>query len=692
MGLFRTLRRGVTWISLGVAGGAMVITVRHLLDTPQPLESALPGDGHIDRRHGGDIYYTVAGPDDSEPLVLLHDFYPGASNFEFRRVFPALAERHAVYAPDWLGFGMSEHPAVAYTGEFYASVLTGFLRDVVSRPATVIAHGLAANVAVRAASDSPDVFGRLILVAPDVMAGITREPTVTQTLVRATRRASLGIVPYALLSTRPALRWVASNRSLRAGEGVPSDEQVDQLYASAHQFGGQHALLAAITGDLDLAIPNAFALLEPPVLIISGERDRAHPRVDMEDVAVLNPHADLDVIPGAADVVFEDQPEAFVASVERWLATPASRHVLDESALLYPPSTGGPAETAQKQTTLTSGAETATPTAMSGAAEETSASESTGLVAESRGGIVMDNAGDTQPLAQSADEATMPESSDTTPDTARNEPDEGEALIGTPGSVTPGVSDAGQEGPATVDTAGIATIEEPTVTLDTPGPAPESGSSATSTAPDDIIPEAGTTRPEDTTERPASAGSQADADIAPNIADADESSAGRTTATGQPARDVAASRPRPRRVTADTAGKSDAELAGPGDVAGLAEVVQTPDTAVSAPTGIETRADVSTPESVQTSASGVEPVEPASEDSPAPEAATAPKRPPASTRRPQPAQRAQASRRPAGETPPRTQPRGHSGHSGHSGQGGQSGKPGESHGPGRKRSTRKSGK
>lgn len=675
MGFFRTLRRGVTLISIGIAGGALVVTARHLLDTPQPLDSALPGAGRIDREHGGDIYYNVSGPPDAEPLVLLHDFYPGASNFEFRRVFPALAERYAVYAPDWLGFGMSEHPAVAYTGEFYASVLTGFLRDVVERPATIIAHGLAANVAVRAASDNPDVFNRLILVAPDVMAGAVPEPTVAQTLVRATRRVSLGIVPYALLSTRPALRWLASSRSLRAGEGVPSDEDVDRLYASAHQFGGQHALLAALTGDLDLAMPNAFALLEPPVLIISGDRDRRHPRVDMEDIAVLNPHADLDVIPNASDVVFDDQPEAFVAAVQRWLETPATRHTLDESALLYPPSIGGTAATAQKRATSTS-------------AGATEASGDAGIVAESRGGIVT-NEDEPPPMMLTDEAATQPNltivRAHAEGNQAEGNKEEDEPLTGTPGSVTPGVSDSGQEGPATADMAGVSTLEDPTATLDTPGPAPETTSAAGAAAePADLIPEAGESGPGDVTARETSAGTRADGDLAPNIADANM---GAATSESEFADEVAG--PQPPRETPEMAGRSNAELAGAGDVAGLAEVVQTPDSSVTTPGSVATPENVTTTETVETPTEESQPVVPASEDAPEAERTVEPAEPkrPGTARREQPTQASQTARRAASGSAPRSQPRSNTGRAG------RAAKSGEGHsGSGRKRSSRKSGR
>jgi pimeloyl-ACP methyl ester carboxylesterase len=448
MGLFRTLRRGAFWLAVGGASGALLVTARHLLETPQPLESGLPGEGRIDRKHGGDIYFNVAGPAEAQPLVLLHDFYPGASSFEFRRIFPRLAERYRVYAPDWLGFGMSEHPAVAYTGEFYASVLTGYLRDVVGQPAIVLAHGRAANIAVRAASDTPELFDRLVLVAPEVFAGVATEPTLPQMLVQAARRASLGLVPYALVSTRPALRWISSSRSRRGGPD--REEEVEHLYASAHQFGGQYALLAMLTGDLDLAMPNAFALLEPPVLIVSGERDRQHPRVDMEDIAILNPHADLEVIPSAADVVFEDQPDLFLAALTRWLETPASRHTLDESALL-------PAEP-----------------------EETARAE------------------DSTGLTDITGEATE---------------------TGAPGSVVPGVSDAGQEGPAAADVGGIATVEQPTVSLGPEEAAPPDLDTVAGATAGALLPEAGDTEQTVGAERAARGGSDAPTAPAENMAD-----------------------------------------------------------------------------------------------------------------------------------------------------------------------------
>jgi pimeloyl-ACP methyl ester carboxylesterase len=220
---------------------------------------------------------------------------------------------------------MSEHPSLAYTGEFYANMLIGFLRDVVGRPAVVLGHGRAANIAVRAAADAPDLFTRLVLIAPDVEAGVELEPKPSQLLSRATQRVSLGLVPYAFLSTKPLLRRLAQRRSALSGETSAGEDTVQHLYASAHQFGGQHALLALMTGELDLPIQNVFPLLQPPVLLISGDEDPERPVEVMEDLAILNPHADLDVLTSAGEAAFEDQPAMFTEALLDWLATAPGR-------------------------------------------------------------------------------------------------------------------------------------------------------------------------------------------------------------------------------------------------------------------------------------------------------------------------------------------------------------------------------
>ena len=321
MGIVRWIGRGLALGGAVAAGGALFVTARHVLTTPQPLRSGLEGDAKVDRKHGGDLYYTVAGPEDALPVVLVHDFYSGASSYEYRSVFSRLAHQYRVYAPDWLGFGMSERPPLAFTGEFYATALAGFLRDVVQRPAIVIALGARRTLRRAPPPTSRISFERLALVSPEIDAGMRLDPTAGQTVVRTAQRISLGMLPYALLSTRPLLRRMALERA----DGAASEDALDHQFASAHQFGGQYALLALVTGELDLPIQNELPLVQPPLLLIAGERDPRRPRDMMEDLAILNPYTELEVIPAAGASVFEDQPLRFLAAFNAWVERPTIR-------------------------------------------------------------------------------------------------------------------------------------------------------------------------------------------------------------------------------------------------------------------------------------------------------------------------------------------------------------------------------
>lgn len=65
---------------------------------------------------GQRLFYREAGPQDAPVVVLLHGF--PASSFMFRNLIPLLADRYRVLAPDHLGFGLSDAPAVDDIDDF----------------------------------------------------------------------------------------------------------------------------------------------------------------------------------------------------------------------------------------------------------------------------------------------------------------------------------------------------------------------------------------------------------------------------------------------------------------------------------------------------------------------------------------------------------------------------------------------
>src|SRR5437588_6566499 len=148
--IFRLL--GLTALSTIIL--TIVVTLRHMLDTPQPLASILPGEAGIYRWRHGHLFYKTLGDEHAPPLVLLHSPTIGASSYEMRKIVGALAQHYHVYALDLLGFGLSDRPRIDYTAETYITIFRHFLNDDVNQPATITASEHNSNYAVLLAQPS----------------------------------------------------------------------------------------------------------------------------------------------------------------------------------------------------------------------------------------------------------------------------------------------------------------------------------------------------------------------------------------------------------------------------------------------------------------------------------------------------------------------------------------------------------
>ena len=80
------------------------------------------------------------------PIVLLHSFGPGHDSEEWRPASELLARSFRVYAPDLLGWGRSDKPAITYDGELYIQLLVDFLGSVVSERCVLVAAGLSGSL------------------------------------------------------------------------------------------------------------------------------------------------------------------------------------------------------------------------------------------------------------------------------------------------------------------------------------------------------------------------------------------------------------------------------------------------------------------------------------------------------------------------------------------------------------------
>lgn len=103
------------------------------------------------------------GRDDAPMLFMLHGWMDVSATFQF--LVDALAGEWHVIAPDWRGFGLSEHAASTYWYPDYLADLESLLDHYSSYHAvTLLGHSLGANVAAIYAGVRPARLAKLILL------------------------------------------------------------------------------------------------------------------------------------------------------------------------------------------------------------------------------------------------------------------------------------------------------------------------------------------------------------------------------------------------------------------------------------------------------------------------------------------------------------------------------------------------
>jgi 2-hydroxy-6-oxonona-2,4-dienedioate hydrolase len=116
------------------------------------------------------IRYLEDGPTDGKILILLHGL--GASAERWSRVIPTLSGDYRVIAPDIIGFGYSDKPAVDYTMDFFIEFLRSFLDKLGISKASIIGSSLGGHIASEFAIRFNHMVEKLVLVSP---AGMMRK-------------------------------------------------------------------------------------------------------------------------------------------------------------------------------------------------------------------------------------------------------------------------------------------------------------------------------------------------------------------------------------------------------------------------------------------------------------------------------------------------------------------------------------
>ena len=249
------------------------------------------------RVSSGEVAYGVFG--EGPPVVLVHG--TPSRSFIWREVVPTLAEGHAVYVYDLLGFGESEKSegqdvSIAAQGQALAELVEAWGLE----EPRVAGHDIGGGIALRAHLLKGVPFERIVLLDAVVLT-----PWGTLSLWHV--KEHLGA--YRTMPNDVFEAYVAAR--IRQATSLPMDEGAFEAYLS--QWQGDVGQAAYLRKD-EALLERDTAELEPllgfigvPVQVVWGEEDGWLDPSQAKILAEKIPNAQMHLVPDAGHFV-EDAP------------------------------------------------------------------------------------------------------------------------------------------------------------------------------------------------------------------------------------------------------------------------------------------------------------------------------------------------------------------------------------------------
>ena len=264
----------------------------------------------------GEMAYYEAGA--GRPLVFLHGIGGGASAWTWSKVAPAFAAGYRVIAPDWVGWGESEHPRRLLLFEDYVAQLEALLGHL-DGPATVVTQSLATGFAAELARKKPGPFAGMVMLTPSGGLDFGEDafgPVARRTLTPLARTWPANMLLYRLVFHRRGFirGWLTSQGFYE--RAAVSREIVDGFLHCARKPGAAYAALPFLTGGLRFDLAPYMRDLRVPAAMIWGSDERQVGLDTGRRLAALNPDVPLMVIDRARATPELELPAQTIAAIE----------------------------------------------------------------------------------------------------------------------------------------------------------------------------------------------------------------------------------------------------------------------------------------------------------------------------------------------------------------------------------------
>lgn len=220
----------------------------------------------------GNIYYEKVGS--GSPVLLIHDFTPYSSSYEWTNIVNFLSKDHTVYTIDLLGCGRSDKPAIDYTNFMYVQMLTDFINDIIGDTTDIFTSGYSSSLALMTANYTSDKIGNLLFINPaDIDISAFKPNIYAKFSKKILDTPLIGTFVYNMFTLRENINLILDEKYLYNPFHV-TNEMTDTYYNAAHYKGrsnGKYVLSSIIGNYMEANLPFALKKCKHSIYIIGGQ-------------------------------------------------------------------------------------------------------------------------------------------------------------------------------------------------------------------------------------------------------------------------------------------------------------------------------------------------------------------------------------------------------------------------------------
>ena len=271
--------------------------------------------------NGFKVHYRLAGS--GQPLVvLLHGSF--LSLRSWRLVFDRLAESVSVLAFDRPGFGLTSRPlpstatGVSYTPEAQSDLVIALMKKLGFNKAVLVGNSTGGTMALLTALRYPQHVDGLVLAGAMIYSGYATSeiPAFMKPVMKAMTPIFSRLMKFLITRLYDRnIRGFWYNKA-RLGSDVLSAFRSDLMIGD-----WSRAFWELFLETHHLRLDERLKTMLQPSLVITGEHDLTVKTEESIRLARELPNAEFVVIPDCGHLPQEEQPEAFVLAVRKFLVT-----------------------------------------------------------------------------------------------------------------------------------------------------------------------------------------------------------------------------------------------------------------------------------------------------------------------------------------------------------------------------------